>query len=54
MIDLIKDRMYSVQPVEKNGRYFVTSSMHAALQAAYLDRLAQLDELFRYGNDRLG
>lgn len=52
-IDLINDRMYSVQTVEKLGRYFVPGSMHAALLAAYQERLSQLDELFAYGNGRV-
>lgn len=48
-IDLIKDRMVVVKPVEKPGRYFDPVGMHAALQEAFDDRREQLDELFGDG-----
>lgn len=52
-IDLIKDRMYSVQVVEKRGRYFVAASMHEALRAAWDEKRGQLDELFGHGTNTL-
>lgn len=53
VIDLIRDRLSSVQHVEKVGKYFVPASMYAALRLALVEKSTQLTELFGHGSDSL-
>lgn len=53
VIDLVKDRLSSLQPVDKVGRYFVPESMYKALRMALEEKSSQLDEVFGFGGDSL-
>lgn len=53
VIDLIKDRLSSIQNVEKVGKYFVPTSMYDALRLALVEKSDQLMELFGHGSDTL-
>ncbi|WP_200253947.1 DUF6731 family protein [Thiococcus pfennigii] len=52
-LDLIHDRMYSIQDVEKQGRYFVPTAMRVALDNAYHEKRDQIIEIFGSDQDKL-